>query len=293
MSVLENLNAVLVQSSGSSAQMDSFKTLIVQYVKSGDVASLKQVVDIILDDSTSSQFSVYVRPILQQIALQMEKLGNHLLKELSQHVLGKLQGMVVSFEEEDFIIREHLADVLQADCEFSEAARCLAQLNLETGTRARTSAEKVEKYVRICELYLEDGDPVEADMYCSRARLIVHEVENMPDQFPLVLRFRVCCARILDARRKFADAAQRYYELSQQTFNGQIDQNDLQQLLENSMICTILAESGSSRSRLLAALAKDERVEQGRAAHSDILIKMFMGRLISKEEYVFRFCFRF
>merc|ERR1712187_564368 len=176
---------------------------------------------------------------------QMEKLNNAELKELGLHTLDKLRGRVVSFEEEDFIIRELLSEVFQAEGNWSEAAKLLAAINLETGTRCRTPLQKANKYVKIAEFYLEDDDPVAADTFCTRAAMVMHEVEDVP----LTLRYKVCHARILDSKRKFLEAASKYVDLSQQTFGGQIDESDLLRLLQSGVTCAILAPAGPQRSR--------------------------------------------
>merc|ERR1719453_1024460 len=188
----------------------------------------------------------------------MESLANKDLKELATHILNKLRTRVVSFEEEDFVIRELLCEVYQADGEWQEAAKCLAAINLETGTRCRTPLQKAEKYVKIAELYLEDDDPVAADTYCTRAAMVIHEVNDVP----LNLRYKVCHARILDSKRKFLEAASKYCDLSQQTFGGKVDEGDLMQIL--------------------AFLCKDERIRK--VEHYEILQKMFMERLIKGTE---------
>jgi len=192
--------------------------------------------------------------------------------------LERLKGRVVSFEEEDFVIRDMLSEVFQAEGDWSEAAKCLAAINMETGTRCRTPQQKAEKYVKIAELYLEDEDPTAADTFCSRAAMVMHEVQDTP----LQLRYKVCHARILDSKRKFLEAASKYCDLSQQSFGGQVIEADLLQLLKCAVTCAILAPAGPQRSRILALLCKDERIRE--VEHFEILQKMFMERLIRGSE---------
>merc|ERR1712176_550332 len=107
---------------------------------------------------------------------------------------------------------------------------------------------------------------------------VMHEVEDVP----LQLRFRVSNARILDAKRKFLEAAVKYCDLSQETFGGQICEADLLQLLKCSVTCAILGPAGPQRSRILALLCKDERIRS--VEHYEILHKMFVERLIRGSE---------
>lgn len=275
--IFQTLSGIVSSTADASGRMEKFTDLVRTLVDLHDVSSLKELVDCMLAEEGSS-FALFARPVLQQVAEQMEKLKNSELKELALHTLDKLRGRVVSFEEEDFMIRELLSEVFQSDGDWTEAAKCLAAINLETGTRCRTPLQKAEKYVKIAELYLEDDDPVSADTFCTRAAMVIHEVNDNP----LNLRFRVCHARILDSKRKFLEAASKYTDLSQQTQGGQIMESDLVQLLRCAVTCAILAPAGPQRSRILASLCKDDRIRT--VEHYEILQKMFMERLIRGSE---------
>jgi len=161
---------------------------------------------------------------------------------------------VSSFEEEDGRIREAVSEVFSAKRDYYSAASTLAGSNIEGGSRKLTVDDKAQKYVQIAEYYLEAGEPVEAEIYNNRASSIIHNVQD----FPLVLRNKVCHARILDSRREYLQAARSYYALSTES-NKNIMESDLIQLLTNSATCAILASAGPARSRLLATLYKDER----------------------------------
>lgn len=274
--MFQTLSGIVSSTSDASGRMDKFTELVSVLGERHDVPALKDLVDCMLAEE--SPFALFARPVLQQVAEKMEKLKNNELKELGLHMLDKLRGRVVSFEEEDFVIRELLSEVFQAESNWSEAAKLLAAINLETGTRCRTPLQKADKYVKIAELYLEDEDPVAADTFCTRAAMVMHEVNDVP----LQLRYKVCHARILDSKRKFLDAASKYVDLSQQTFGGQIDECDLLHLLQNGVTCAILAPAGPQRSRILASLCKDERIRS--VEHYEILQKMFMERLIRGTE---------
>ena len=54
--------------------------------------------------------------------------------------------------------------------------------------------------------------------------------------------FQVCYARVLDYRRKFLEAAQRYNELS---YNTLIADSERMNALKHALICTILASAGN------------------------------------------------
>mmetsp|Transcript_58580 Transcript_58580/g.188280 ORF Transcript_58580/g.188280 Transcript_58580/m.188280 type:complete len:406 (+) Transcript_58580:94-1311(+) len=274
--IFQVMSGIVSSTSDASGRMEKFAELVKSLIAQHDIPQLKDLVDCMLAEE--STFALFARPVLQQVAEQMDQLKNTELKDLGLHTLEKLRGRVVSFEEEDFVIRELLSEVFQAEGDWAEAAKCLAAINLETGTRCRTPLQKAEKYVKIAELYLEDDDPVAADTFSTRAAMVMHEVNDVP----LQLRFRVCHARILDSKRKFLEAASKYCDLSQQTFGGQICETDLVQLLKLAVTCAILAPAGPQRSRILASLCKDERIRS--VEHYEILHKMFMERLIRGSE---------
>lgn len=90
---------------------------------------------------------------------------------------------------------------------------------------------------------------------------------------------QVCYARVLDYRRKFIEAAQRYNELS---YKSEVDEEERMVALKKALICTVLASAGQQRSRMLATLFKDERCQQ-LPAYS-ILEKMYLDRIIKRSE---------
>jgi COP9 signalosome complex subunit 4 len=132
---------------------------------------------------------------------------------------------LVTFEEQVQAVREILADALEAEEQWTEAARVLQGIPLHSGHRALTDAYRLKVYIRITRLLLEDDDAIEAEVYLNRASLIL---PPNPPQFPggenppketeeeleTRLSFRLCQARILDYKRRFLEASWRYLELS-------------------------------------------------------------------------------
>jgi COP9 signalosome complex subunit 4 len=119
--------------------------------------------------------------------------------------------------------------------------------------------------IEIFTLTYEDG------LYCSE--------QNESKSEQLQVYYKVCYARVLDFRRKFIEAAQRYNELSYRTL---ITEAERINALRNALICTVLAPAGQQRSRMLGTLFKDERC-QNLPAFS-ILEKMYLERIIRKTE---------
>lgn len=91
--------------------------------------------------------------------------------------------------------------------------------------------------------------------------------------------YKKCYAHVLDYRRKFIEAAQRYNELS---YRKTMSESDRMDALRSALICTVLASAGQQRSRMLATLFKDERCQQLPAYA--ILEKMYLDRIIRRSE---------
>mmetsp|Transcript_28247 Transcript_28247/g.32496 ORF Transcript_28247/g.32496 Transcript_28247/m.32496 type:complete len:389 (-) Transcript_28247:197-1363(-) len=149
--------------------------------------------------------------------------------------------------------------------------------------------EKCNVYVNIAECYLEEDETVEADSAVTKAGSVVEDILNPKEHQGLILRFKSTYARVLDANRKFLQAASRYYDISQA--HEQIDADDLLSLLGMAATCAILAPSGPQRQRILGLVFKDERLSQlgtidKFSAHSAVLTKMYMNQLLRKDELV-------
>ena len=86
----------------------------------------------------------------------------------------------------------------------------LSGMDLDSTTRVIDDTLRLSKCIQIARLYLEDDDAVNAEAFINKASFLVsnsqHEVLN--------LQYKVCYARILDLKRKFLEAALRYYDIS-------------------------------------------------------------------------------
>jgi len=216
---------------------------------------------------------VISRQILQNFAQILKDLPTELHKTVATYALTKLQPRVVAFEEQVSIIREHLAAVYQDEEEWAEAAACLRAIPLDTGNRLLDPEYKVNIYVKIAQLYLEDDEAVQAETFLNRASILVPDCKEPS----LHMRYKVCFARIMDYKRRFLEASSRYYELSQ--IVGERERLDA---LKCAVTCAILANAGPQRSRVLATLYKDERCSK--IDIYDILEKMYLERVLRKPE---------
>lgn len=103
--------------------------------------------------------------------------------------LDKLQPRVVSFGEQIAIIRENLAELCEKDEEWSEAARVLCGIDFDSGMRQVDDQYKLEKYVKIAMLYLEDADHINAEVYIKRSAALIGDCQDDALQLQYKVQF--------------------------------------------------------------------------------------------------------
>lgn len=173
-------------------------------------------------------------------------------------------------------MREILATVYETEDDNAEAAKALQGITLESSQRLIDDQYRLDIYIRIMRNLLEDDDTTAADSYLNRATYLIYKSTN-PES---TLLFQLCQARVLDAKRQFLNACQRYHQLS---FSLLIAEMERMQCLSAAITCAVLAPAGPQRSRSLATLYKDDRSPQLPADYS-MLEKMYLDRLLSPQE---------
>ncbi|OQS02115.1 COP9 signalosome complex subunit [Thraustotheca clavata] len=244
-----------------------------------NASALQSIVEHVLNEDVQL---VIARAVLAHFIQALERIDPeaHSWKtDLIKFTLQTIKPRIMSFEETDVVLREQLCEVLIEEEEYIEAAKTLAAINLESSARQYTDDQKAEKYVKIAELYLQEDETVDAENFINRASRVIHAVDS--SNWALKLRYQVSYARILDSKRKFLDAALRYYEFSQSK-PDEVDPEDLLQLLGKATTCAILAAAGPQRSRLLATLYKDERIKS--MEHAPILEKLYLEQRLRRSD---------
>ncbi|CAO1369526.1 unnamed protein product [Diamesa hyperborea] len=260
---------------GHKEQADRYRVTLEQILKNTGpelIETLNLFIEAIVNDQVSLVIS---RQILTEICGHLSKMPDETSQIISNFTLDKVQPRVISFEEQVATIRQHLALIYERNELWKEAANVLGLIPLETGQRQYSVDYKLETYLKIARLYLEDDDPVLAESFINRASMLQAETKNEK----LQILYKVCYARVLDYRRKFIEAAQRYNELSYRT---EVDEDERMTALRKALICTVLASAGQQRSRMLATLFKDERCQHLPAF--SILEKMYLDRIIKRTE---------
>ncbi|PIA52568.1 hypothetical protein AQUCO_01000441v1 [Aquilegia coerulea] len=276
---MENAFASAAAITDQRQKIEHYKHILSAVLVSNDITQAMKFVEHMVSDDVPLVVS---RQLLQTFAQDLGTLEPEAQKEIAHYALTQIQPRVVSFEEQVLIIREKLAELYESEEQWSRAAQMLSGIDLDSGIRMMDESYKLAKCVHIARLYLEDDDAVNAEAFINKASFLVsnsqHEVLN--------LQYKVCYARILDLKRKFLEAALRYYDISQiekrQIGDEMIDEDALEQALTAAVTCTILAAAGPQRSRVLATLYKDERCSKLKIY--PILQKVYLERILRKPE---------
>eukprot|EP00002_Diphylleia_rotans_P020357 TRINITY_DN3955_c0_g1_i2.p1 TRINITY_DN3955_c0_g1~~TRINITY_DN3955_c0_g1_i2.p1 ORF type:complete len:392 (+),score=100.43 TRINITY_DN3955_c0_g1_i2:52-1227(+) len=252
------------------AKSDLYRQILHSIVLAPTTESLQEFADHLMLEDVPLVLS---RAILQEISTELTKLPHEIHKAVAIHILMKVQPRVISFEEQVSSIREALAEIFIEEENWTEAAKTLIAIPLDTGNRVIDEIYKAKIYVKIARLHLENDDIVQAESYVTRSS---STVANCNDK-ELQIAHKVCFARILDGKRRFLDAASRYLEIS-----NLVGAEEQMQSLEYAAICAILAGAGPRRSQVLSKLYKDERCS--RLEVFPVLEKVFFDRLLANEE---------
>lgn len=198
--------------------------------------------------------------------------------EVGQHAIGLITrntSLSSSLVEQTAALLDLIATAHEANEDFLDAAKALAEIPLESSQRRMLDEEKASIWVRIVRNYLEVDDTTTAETYLNKLKNVSHNVKD-----PVVmLHFRLSAARIQDSKREFLLAARSYYDIS---VESNIAEEERLHTLSMAIKCAILAPAGPPRSRVLSLLYKDER-SPGLEEYS-MLEKMFLDRLLSPGE---------
>ncbi|CAI2165813.1 3539_t:CDS:2 [Funneliformis geosporum] len=250
-----------------------YRTLLETILTSTNELLLADSLEAFVDHIVQEQVGLVIsRQVLSDFVQGVDKISNSEIKKRVLHfALSKVQPRVVSFEEQISTLREKLAEIYENEEDWLEAAKVLQGIPLDSGHRTIPEEYKLKIYIKIVQLLLEEDEAVSAETYLSRAALLV---PSCKDQV-INLTFKLSQAKIFDFKRKFLEASSKYHELS---YVSELAADDR----TNSITCAVLAGAGPQRSRMLATLYKDERVQ--RLPHFSILEKMYLDRVLRPNE---------
>ncbi|KAI9027315.1 hypothetical protein CLU79DRAFT_741325 [Phycomyces nitens] len=259
-------------------KLDAFRSVLNDILSSSQEAQqvnlLEEYIKAVLDVQVGL---VIARQLLSELIelLDTRVADRDNRKKLLLYAINQAQLRAVSFEEQLSQMRSKLADIYTDEEDFLEAARTLQGISLDSGHRAISDEFKLDIYIRIVRLLLEVDETISAETYLNRAALLLPAT---PDPARGLI-FKLSQARILDAKRRFLEACQKYHELS---YDSQMDEEERIFALSAAVQCAVLAGAGPMRSRSLATLYKDERTHH--LPSFPILEKTYLDRVIRPEE---------
>lgn len=221
----------------------------------------------------------------QFVSLITERLDNNSLdsecvKTISEGILGIIKTRTISYEDQVCILRLMLAGLYEKEGRIKDAAQALIAINSDTspkfnGPTAAREGAKAQLCIRITKLLLDCNEIDEAEQYVNRTSLLMVDVA-IPE---ITIEHKALQARVSDAKRRFVEAAQRYYELSA---TDVLPQSDRITALGKAIVCVLLAKPGPQRSRLLTIIFKDERAPT--CPSFELIAKMYLTKVIHKDE---------
>ncbi|EAW15230.1 putative COP9 signalosome subunit 4 (CsnD) [Aspergillus clavatus NRRL 1] len=268
--------AEIEASSNPQNKLPQYNNLLSEIVSTSSEHELGQDLIYYIDSVLSEEISIVAaRPLLDSFIGVLQKLSPETQIKVGQHAVTLLQSRSSSVEEQDSQIREILADAYESEEDYTAAARALQGIHIDSSQRLVSDAAKVRLWIRIVRLYLEEDDTTSAEAFLNRIKNLPSKIEDQE----LKLHFKLSQARILDARRRFLDASQEYFNVS---LAAGVDESDRLQALAAAIRCAVLAPAGPQRSRILATLYKDDRATS--VDEFGILEKMFLDRLLNPAE---------
>jgi COP9 signalosome complex subunit 4 len=257
-------------------KLQQYTDLLNEMVTTSTGHELAQDLVYYLDSILSEEVSIVAaRPLLDAFITVLQSLSAETKIKVGQHAITLLQTRSASVEEQDSQIREILADAYESQEEYTSAARALQGIHIDSSQRLVSDAAKARLWIRIVRYYLEDDDTTSAEAFLNRIKNLPTKIEDHDSK----LYFQLSQARILDARRRFLDAAQEYFNVS---LAPGVDEEDRLTALSAAIRCAVLAPAGPQRSRSLARLYKDDRSPS--VEEFGILEKMFLDRLLTADE---------
>lgn len=266
----------------TSEKAKGYQDLLQQALSSGDSAEEKGENLVTYADSLLSSSGLNIislRPLLTQLINALTAAPAEVKVRVGAHLSESLQPQVASFEEQDAILRETLADGYEEQEDWSAAAKALQGIHLESTQRQVADVAKVKIWVRIVRCFLEDDDTVSAETALNRIKNSTAAAQVLQTSPDLALHYQLSQARILDSRRDFLNASAEYLQVSN---NSQVDEQDRLSALSAAIRTAILAPAGPQRSRTLNKLYKDVRCSE--TQDYSILENMFLDRLLSPAE---------
>lgn len=124
-----------------------------------------------------------------------------------------------------------------------------------------SDVDRLSFLVRCASNYISGEDDVSAERFIRRAGDLIHRLPPGDVDPVLGMKYRAAYAQMLDQKRRFLDAGQRYLELMRQAASVPgVGAGELTDMLEKAATCAILAPAGPQRQRVMATLMREEGI---------------------------------
>lgn len=269
-------------------KLAAYEKLAQELFKKKNVDELEAMVDHMLNKEGNEQYGrIYLTPPIMEKLLKL--LGGVDVEEDDQI---ELEDLLPLMERLVPIIRKKgeafpdalmssislLGALYMAEDDFKKAAFAYTSFKFNAyRAKAATPSRQVEWHVDTAEAWLEVDEVGSASQAIKKAQQNIKQVKDAD----LLVRYRTVYARVLDADRKFLEAA-RAYQLLTQDAQGIFDGSDILKTLGKAVVCAILANAGPARSRVLAMLFSDSRTKD--LGTCGLLEKMFKGQIVRDDE---------
>ncbi|KAK4540834.1 hypothetical protein LTR36_008911 [Oleoguttula mirabilis] len=267
----------LASASNDQHASQGFNNLLATMLSSPDTSTLPANLVAYVQSIISDNIGViHSRPLLSAFVEQYRAIANNDAKiEAGTDIVDLLAPRIVSYEQQDTDLKYILADAYEADEDYTNSAKTLQTITLDSSQRSVSDDDRATVWMRICRCYLEEDDPTNALTYLNKVKQVIFSVTDQTTR----LQFQLSQARIYDSQRGFLDASTAYLQLSNEPA---IDEDERLQALTAAISCAVLAPAGPLRARQLGKLYKDERATE--TPSYSILEKIFLDRLLAPAE---------
>jgi len=282
----------------SKGKISAFSDLIKPFLgisssSKPEVSSIKEFIGYVVDQIGEND-SGTSKPLLLYLSNQLENIEedyNSELLEICKFFIERVRPKYSYFAESLLKICKLLAELYQADEDWTNAGRVMASIDTEDQhfwSKTFDISARCEWRIETAEFFLQNEDNTSSSKHIQKCRKLMRDIPLSQAKIKqqLGLRYKSCYSRILDSERKFLAASVNYLEIAQIDTNlfdkNEINNSDLLKSLENAVTCAILAKAGGPRTRVLAMLHRDERSKN--LKNYKVLEKMHKNMILSKKD---------
>ncbi|KAJ8902712.1 hypothetical protein NDN08_006032 [Rhodosorus marinus] len=252
---MEHRVEMMVQEPDLMVREENLRRTLVESAQSGDLEGFLVVVGRVVSDVNMVPPVVAKRlvSVVQTAVMWMEK---DTQLTIGQEVLNILQQRGANFEVQANAIRERLAVIHEERQNWSQAAAFYSTISPELGNRGDPTEDDIDRLLRIAFLYLNSDDVDGAEQFLMRAKSYV-KVEVNRD-------YRICQARVQEAKKAFSNAAQQFYSLTTDVQGPtKLYSADPLQWLARAVICAILGKFAMRKlGRILQSRSLDDELNR-------------------------------